>query len=65
MNTEDLRGLIWDELFRARRPQSLEEIAARVNQDTVAIRTAVAHDWFTVDNEQVAIAMVARERRPN
>jgi hypothetical protein len=63
MNTEELRALIWDDLFGSRTSRSIDEIAARTDQDVTVIRAAVDHDWFRVSGNQVSIAMAAPERR--
>ena len=61
MNTEELRAVIWDEIFRANAAKLIDELAALTDQDTSAVRNAVAHDWFMVTEDQVSIAMAAPE----
>ena len=57
MNSEELRSMIWDELFRAKATKSIDEIAAFADCDSSAVRTAVNHDWFRVNEDRVSIAM--------
>jgi len=57
MNTDELRSIIWDNLFQARSPKSIEELAALTNHDVLEVRMAVNHDWFNVTGDHVAIAM--------
>jgi hypothetical protein len=57
MNTDELRAIIWDDLFRARSSKSMQELAALTQQDVFQVRTAVNHEWFNVMDERVAIAM--------
>jgi hypothetical protein len=59
MNTDELRAIIWDDLFRARSAKTMQELAALTQQDVFDVRTAVNHDWFNVTDERVAIAMAA------
>jgi hypothetical protein len=66
MNTDELRAIIWDELFQAKGAKSIDEIAAFTNCDASAVRAAVTHDWFRVSEDRVSIAMAAphlHERR--
>jgi hypothetical protein len=57
MNTEELRAMIWDNLFRSKRTASINDIAAQLHQDPTSVRAAVEHDWFAVLNDHVSIAM--------
>jgi hypothetical protein len=57
MNTEELRAMIWDELFQAKASKSVEEIAALTDCNALAVRAAVNHDWFRVLDDRVSIAM--------
>jgi hypothetical protein len=57
MNTDELRAIIWDELFQAKAPKSVQELAMRTDCNALAVRTAVDHDWFRVTDDQVSIAM--------
>jgi hypothetical protein len=59
MNTDELRAMIWDDLFRARSTKSIEELAVLTHRDVFEVRTAVNHDWFNVTGEHVGIAMAA------
>ena len=61
MDTEELRAIIWDELFRAKDTKSVNEIALLTDQEASAVRAAVEHDWFMVTGERVSIAMAAAE----
>jgi hypothetical protein len=61
MNTEDLRAVIWDEIFRSKGTKSIHEIATLTDQDASVVRSAVEHDWFMVTEDQVSIAMAAPE----
>lgn len=56
MNTDELRDNIWDYLFECKSNKSIDEIAALAGCDAAAVRTAVSHEWFTVSQDQVAIA---------
>jgi hypothetical protein len=59
MNTDELRAIIWDQLFQAKASKSVDEIAALTDCDALAVRTAVNHDWFRVADDRVSIAMAA------
>ena len=59
MNTDELRAIIWDELFQAKAAKSVDEIAAITDCDASAVRAAVTHDWFSVTEDRVSIAMAA------
>jgi hypothetical protein len=59
MNTDELRAIIWDELFQAKDAKSVDEIAAFTDCDASAVRAAVTHDWFRVTEDRVSIAMTA------
>jgi hypothetical protein len=61
MNTDELRAVIWDDLFQAKVTRSIDEIAALTDQDATAVRTAVNHEWFRVTDDRVAIAMAPPE----
>jgi hypothetical protein len=56
MNTDELRDSIWDYIFECKSTKSVDELAVLANCDAAAIRTAVNHEWFTVSQDQVAIA---------
>jgi hypothetical protein len=57
MNTDELRAVIWDELFQAKTSKSVDEIAALTDCNALAVRAAVNHDWFRVTDDRVSIAM--------
>jgi hypothetical protein len=59
MDTDELRGSIWDYLFESRSTKSIDEIAALADCDAVAVRTAVDHEWFTIAQDRVSIAYAA------
>jgi hypothetical protein len=61
MNAEELRAIIWDELFRAKTSRSVDEIAVLTDHDASDVRSAVNHEWFTLRSDQVSIAMAPRE----
>ncbi len=54
---EELRGEIWDYLYRTSRPQSVETIASRVARDAQTVRATIDHEWFEVTGDLVAIAV--------
>jgi hypothetical protein len=58
MTIQELRSNIWDDLYRARTTKSIQELAALHGCAASEVQTAVAHDWFNVLEERVAIAMV-------
>ena len=53
---DELRIEIWDLLYRAKEPKSIDEIAQLTGQETESVRAAVQCDWFTVEQDQVTIA---------
>jgi hypothetical protein len=57
MNADELRAIIWDDLFQAKATKSIDEIAALTECDASAVRAAVAHEWFRVIEDRVSIAM--------
>jgi hypothetical protein len=59
MNTEELRAIIWDGLFRSKQTVSIDDIAAELQQDPTAVRAAVEHEWFKVRDSHVSIALAA------
>jgi hypothetical protein len=59
MNTEELRAIIWDGLFRSKQTVSIDDIAAQLHEDPTAVRAAVEHDWFKIRDGHVSIAMAA------
>jgi hypothetical protein len=63
VNTDELRAVIWDDLFRAKTTRSIDEIAALTDRDATDVRTAVSHEWFRVTDDRVAIAMAPSKPR--
>jgi hypothetical protein len=63
MDTDELRGSIWDYLFESRSAKSIDEIAALADCDAAAVRSAVNHDWFTIAQDRVSIAYAAPSLR--
>jgi hypothetical protein len=59
MNTEELRAMIWDDLFRAKTSKSVSEIAALTRHDEDDVQAAVDHEWFKLSDGRVSIAMAA------
>ena len=53
---DELRCEIWDYLYAASQPQSVDAIACHVGRDAQMIRAAVDHEWFEVTGDLVAIA---------
>lgn len=53
---DELRIQIWDLLFRAKAPKSIPELAESTEQEKETVREAVDHDWFTVNQDLVAIS---------
>lgn len=53
---DDLRVEIWDFLYRVEAARSIDEIAQNVDRDSEAVRAAIDHYWFDVDDEMVTIA---------
>jgi hypothetical protein len=56
MNTDELRDSIWDYIFECKSTKTVDELAVLANCDAAAIHAAVNHEWFTVSQDQVAIA---------
>jgi len=63
MNTDELRELIWEQLFRAKVTTSIDEIAAQTACDPSDVRTAVNHEWFSVADDRVSIAYAVPNTR--
>jgi hypothetical protein len=59
MSIEELRDGIWDYLFSEKAARTIDEIAALADQDATAVRAAVEHEWFRVDQDRVTIAYSA------
>lgn len=57
---DELRTEIWDLLYRAQEPQSVEQIAESLGADAEGIREAVNHEWFTVSDGLVSISQPAQ-----
>ena len=56
MNTDELREIIWEQLFRAKVSKSIDEVAALTGCEPAVVRAAVNHEWFTVADDRVSIA---------
>ena len=56
MQTEQLRGEIWDYLYQERSSKSVTQIATLAAVDPTTVREAVDHEWFSVVGDQIAIA---------
>ena len=59
MNMDELRAIIWDDLFQAQSVKSMHDLAVLTQREILEIRMAVNHEWFTVTEDGVAIAMAA------
>ncbi len=59
---DELRSEIWDYLYRARGPQTLDTIARVFARDLRTIHQVVDHEWFDATGDTVAIAY---RRRPD
>ncbi len=53
---DELRGIIWDFLYRGRQPASLDDLARHTGCDEAAVQAAVDHEWFEVNSNGVQIA---------
>lgn len=53
---DELRIQIWDYLYREAKPRTLDEIAKHVGTDSVSVRAAVNHQWFSTNDDHVVIA---------
>jgi hypothetical protein len=56
MNADELREIIWEELFRAKVSKSIDEVAALTGCERTDVRSAVSHEWFSVAGDRVSIA---------
>ena len=56
MNTDELREIIWEQLFRAKASKSMDEVAALTGCELPDVRAAVNHEWFSVAGDRVSIA---------
>jgi hypothetical protein len=56
MNTDELREIIWEQLFRAKVSKSIDEVAALTGCEPTDVRAAVNHEWFTFADDRVSIA---------
>ncbi len=56
MNIDDLREAVWEELFRAKTPESIADLAAKTSCDIAHVRVAVEHEWFNISEQGVSIA---------
>jgi hypothetical protein len=62
MDTDKLRELIWEDLFRDKVAKSINEVAALTACDATHVRAAVNHEWFNVVGDRVSIAYAGGER---
>lgn len=62
MNTDELREVIWEELFRGKAAKSIHEVAALTATDATDVRAAVDHEWFKVTGDLVSIAYAGGHR---
>jgi hypothetical protein len=65
MNTDELREVIWEDLFRTKVAKSIEQIAADTNCNSADVRTAVSHEWFDLAGDRVSIAYVPPSHATN
>lgn len=56
MDTDELRDTIWEYLYHAQQPKTINELAAYADRDVPAVSAAVNHEWFTVVEDRVSIA---------
>jgi len=56
MNVDELRDRIWERLYQAKATKSVDEIAVLTKCESQAVRAAVKHEWFAVNDDQVSIA---------
>ena len=54
---EELRIEIWDIVYRAKTPMTIDELSQIVKQDHGAVSEAVNHHWFDVSEGKVVIAI--------
>jgi hypothetical protein len=65
MDTDELREVIWEQLFRAKASKSVDELAGLTACEVDVVRAAVSHEWFSVAGERVSIAYAAPNSREN
>jgi hypothetical protein len=53
---EILRDSIWDFLYQAGEPRSVEDIVNFVGSDRETVLAAVEHEWFSVNGGEIEIA---------
>jgi hypothetical protein len=58
MSTDELRDVIWNDLFRAKTTKSIDELARLTARETDEVRVAVSHEWFDVAQDHVSIAYI-------
>lgn len=58
---DEFRIEIWDIVYRARGPKTIDELSRIVNQDSQTVRDAVDHDWFDVVEGMVTIAIARHD----
>jgi hypothetical protein len=56
MNTDELREIIWEQLFHSKVSKSIDEVATLTGCEPTDVRAAVNHEWFTVADDRVSIA---------
>ncbi len=52
---------IWDIVYRARGPKTIDELSRIINQDSETVCAAVDHDWFDVVEGVVSIAIAPND----
>ena len=65
MNIDQLREVIWEDLFRTKVAKSVEELAAATSCNSSEVRAAVSHEWFNLAGDRVSIAYVAPSHATN
>lgn len=58
---DEFRIEIWDIVYRARGPKTIDELSQIVNQDNETVRAAVDHHWFDVVEGMVSIAVARHD----
>jgi len=53
---DELRDSIWDFLYHAGEPRSIDEIVVFLGSDRETVRTAVDHEWFSANAGVIGIA---------
>ncbi|MFT5522483.1 MAG: hypothetical protein ACI9G1_002765 [Pirellulaceae bacterium] len=55
---EEIRGEIWDYLYKTGGSKSVNDIAQHLGIDPTTVRAVIDHEWFDTSGEEVAIATV-------